>query len=157
MNTISTRNALDLGSPTGPFAPPRPRRTMLDMPAIAWQNAADRLTEWLVKHMVVHHDVYLSYDPPFTIRRHFCHEFNVHMIWLRPVSPQGMSKWFVISVNHQCDDPKQKALVNWQAAAGWYEELQHRGFRPLLLDNNGGDDIEIVVLLGKRRSSIANG
>jgi hypothetical protein len=120
---------------------------MIDMAAFAWRKAADRLTEWLVRHMVVHGDVYLSYEPPFTIRRHFRHDFNVHMIWLRPVSPQGMSKWFVITVNHPCDDAKQKALVNWQAASGWYEELRRRGFRPLLLDSNGGEDIEIVVLL----------
>jgi len=73
---------------------------MLDYPAFAWQTAADRLTEWLVRNMVVHADVYLSYQPPFTIRRHFCHDFNVHMIWLRPVSHQGMSMWFVIRVNH---------------------------------------------------------
>jgi len=120
---------------------------MLDYPAFAWQTAADRLTEWLVNNMVVHADVYLSYQPPFTIRRHFCHDFNVHMIWLRPVSREGMSTWFVIRVNHQCDDPKEKVRVNWQAAAGWYEDLQRRGFTPLLLDNNGGEDIEIIVLL----------
>ena len=71
---------------------------MLDYPAFAWQTAADQLTEWLVKQMVVHADVYLSYQAPFTIRRHFCHDFNVHMIWLRPVSPQGMSQVAVHSV-----------------------------------------------------------
>ena len=97
--------------------------------------------------MVVHRDVYLSYQAPFTIRRHFCHDFNVHMIWLRPVSPLGTSQWFVIRVNHQCDDPKEKTRVNWQAASGWYDELQRRGFKPLMLDNNGGEDIEIIVLL----------
>lgn len=120
---------------------------MIDVPAIAWATAADQLTEWLVRHMVVHGEVYRSYDPPFTIRRHFRHDFNVHMIWLRPVSPQGMAKWFVIRVNHQCDDPKQKAIANWEAASGWHEELRHRGFRPLLLDSNGGEDIELLVLL----------
>jgi hypothetical protein len=99
--------------------------------------------------MVIHPDVYLSYERPFTIRRHFCHEWAVHDIWLRPVSPKGMSKWFVISVNHPCDDAAQKAAVNWQAAAGWYEELQRRGFRPLLLDSNGGEDIELLVLLAE--------
>jgi len=122
---------------------------MLDYPAFAWQTAADRLTTWLVKQMVVHPDVYLSYQPPFTIRRHFCHDFNVHMIWLRSVSPFGMSQWIVIRVNHQCDDPKEKVRVNWQAASGWYKELQRRGFTPLMLDNNGGDDIEILVLLSE--------
>ena len=120
---------------------------MIDTPAIAWKAAADRLTEWTERRMVVHPEVYRSYDRPFTIRRHFCHDFNVHMIWLRPVSPAGMSQWFVIRVNHQCDDPKQKALVNWQAASGWYEKLQGQGFRPLMLDNNGGEDIELLVLL----------
>jgi hypothetical protein len=59
----------------------------------------------------------------------------------------GTSQWFVIRVNHQCDDPKEKVRVNWQAASGWYEELKRRGFRPLMLDNNGGEDIEIIVLL----------
>jgi hypothetical protein len=120
---------------------------MLDYPAFAWQTAVDRLTEWLVKQMVVHGDVYLSYEAPFTIRRHFRHDFNVHQIWLRPVSPFGMSQWFVIRVNHQCDDPKEKVRVNWQAASGWYEELQRRGCKPLLLDNNGSEDLEIIVLL----------
>lgn len=139
--------AFDAKATTGPFAPPRPCRSMLDYPAFAWQNAVDRLTEWLVKHMVVHCDVYLSYEAPFTIRRHFRHDFNVHMIWLRPVSPYGMSQWFVIRVNHQCDDPKEKVRVNWQAASGWYDELKRRGFTPLLLDSNGGEDIEIIVLL----------
>ena len=139
--------AFDPNATTGPFAPPRPFRSMLDYPAFAWQNAVDRLTEWLVQHMVVHGDVYLSYEPPFTIRRHFRHDFNVHQIWLRPVSYVGTSQWFVIRVNHQCDDPKEKVRVNWQAASGWYEELKRRGFRPLMLDNNGGEDIEIIVLL----------
>lgn len=120
---------------------------MLDYPAFAWQNAADRLTEWLVRNMVVHGEVYLSYNPPFTIRRHFCHDFNVHQIWLRPVSPQGMAKWFVIRVNHQGDNPKENARINWRAASGWYGELQRRGFRPLLLDSNGGEDLELLVLL----------
>ena len=139
--------AFDANATTGPFAPPRPYRSMLDYPAFAWQEATDRLTEWLVKQMVVHGDVYLSYEAPFTIRRHFRHDFNVHMIWLRPVSPFGMSQWFVIRVNHQCDDPKEKVRVNWQAASGWYDELQRRGFTPLMLDSNGGEDIEIIGLL----------
>ena len=139
--------AFDPNATTGPFAPPRPFRSMLDYPAFAWQNAVDRLTEWLVQHMVVHGDVYLSYEPPFTIRRHFRHDFNVHQIWLRPVSRVGTSQWFVIRVNHQCDDPKEKVRVNWQAASGWYEELQRRGYKPLMLDNNGGEDIEIIGLL----------
>ena len=141
--------AFDPNATTGPFASPRPFRSMLDYPAFAWQNAVDRLTEWLVKHMVVHGDVYLSYEPPFTIRRHFRHDLNVHQIWLRPVSYVGTSKWFVIRVNHQCDDPKEKVRVSWQAASGWYEELQRRRFKPLMLDNNGGEDIEIIVLLAK--------
>jgi len=118
---------------------------MLDMPAIAWQAAADRLTEWTVTRMVIHPEVYMSYDRPFTIRRHFCHEWHTHDISLRPVSPEGMSKWFVITVNHQCDDPTQKAVVTWEAASGWYDELQHRGLNPLLLDSNGGEDIEVLV------------
>jgi hypothetical protein len=122
---------------------------MLDMPAFAWRAAADRLTQWTVVRMVIHPEVYGSYERPFTIRRHFCHEWPVHDIWLRPVSPQGMSKWFVITVNHQCDDAAQKAVVNWQAAAGWYEELQRRGFTPLMLDSNGGEDIELLVLLAE--------
>ena len=147
MTAIITRNALDLGNPSGPFAPPRPRRTMLDMPAIAWQDAADRLTEWIVTWMVIHPEVYMSYDRPFTIRRHFCHEWDTHDIWLRPVSPKGMSKWFVITVNHQCNDPTRKAVVTWDAASGWCEELKSRGFNPLLLDSNGGEDIEVLVLL----------
>jgi hypothetical protein len=122
---------------------------MIDTPALAWQAAADRLTEWMVNRMVVHPDVYGSYDRPFTIRRHFCHEWQTHAIWLRPVSGEGMSKWFVITVNHQCDDAAQKAVVNWQAASGWYEELQRRGFNPLLLDSNSGEDIELLVLLSE--------
>ena len=53
----------------------------------------------------------------------------------------------MIRVNDQCDDPKEKVRVNWQAASGWNEELHHRGFQPLMLDNNGGEDIEIIGLL----------
>jgi hypothetical protein len=147
MTATTYSTAFDAKATTGPFAPPRPCRSMLDYPAFAWQAASDRLTEWVVARMVVHPEVYLSYQPPFTIRRHFCHDFNVHMIWLLPVSPQGMSQWFVIRVNHECDDPKEKVRVNWQAASGWYEELHRRGFTPLLLDNNGGKDIEIIGLL----------
>ena len=84
--------AFDPNATTGPFAPPRPFRSMLDYAGHRLAEAADRLTEWLVRHMVVHGEVYLSYEPPFTIRRHFRHDFNVHMIWLRPVSPQGMAQ-----------------------------------------------------------------
>ena len=145
----TTITAFDIESLTGPFAPPQPRRTMLELPAFAWEAAADRLTEWIDNRMVVHPEVYGSYDRPFTIRRHFCHEWDTHTIWLRPVSPRGMSKWFVITVKHQCDDARQKAIVNWQAASGWCEELQRRGFTPLLLDSNGGEDIELLVLLSE--------
>jgi hypothetical protein len=144
-----TQKAFDIESPTGPFAPPRPRRSMLDTPALAWQAAADRLTEWTVNRMVVHPEVYGSYDRPFTIRRRFRHEWQTIPVWLRPVSREGMSKWFVITVDHHCDDARQKAVVNWQAAAGWHEELQRRGFKPLLLDSNGGEDIELLVLLSE--------
>ena len=147
MTTTTYPKDFNTQSTTGPFAPPRPRRSMLDSPAFAWQAAADRLTEWIERRMVVHPGVYGSYDPPFTIRRHFRHEWQTHTIWLRPVSPQGTSEWFVIAVNHQCDDARQKAVVNWQAASGWYEELQRRGFTPLMLDSNGGEDIELLVLL----------
>lgn len=139
--------AFDPNVTTGPFAPPRRVRTMNDTPSVAWQAAADRVTDWIVKRMVVDPEVYASYTPPFTIRRHFRHEWQTHTIWLRPVSREGICKWFVITVDHRCDDARQKAFVNWQAAAGWYEELQCRGFQPLLLDSNGGEDIEILVLL----------
>jgi hypothetical protein len=144
---MTNPNTLDTGRLIGPFAAPRPVRTMLDTPAFAWLAAADRLTEWTKERLLIHFDVLRSYCNYEPIRRHYRCEWSNDPVWLHPVSKCKTAKWFVITIAHQCDDPTQQAVVNWQAAIGWYEDLQRLGFRPLLLDANGQEDLQVLVLL----------
>lgn len=133
---------------TGPFAAPRPVRSMIDLPGIAWQAAAEELTAWAVEHLVVHRDQFGSQEASVFVRRHFRRDWTSDVsVWLHPVSRHETAKWFLITINHQCDDAKQRAAINWQAASGWHEELQRRGFKPLLLDSDAGTDLQLLVLL----------
>jgi hypothetical protein len=119
------------------------------LPSFAWAPAADRLTEWTLQRLVVHYDLYGSYEPRVVLQRHYRCESANYSIWLHPVSRGKTSKWFLITVAHKCDDPAQKAITDWQAASGWYEELKRRGFCPRLLDSNAGEDLQVLVILTK--------
>ena len=131
-----------------------PSRSISDMPLMVWRDAAERLTEWVVKRLVVHYQGFGSQEASVFIRRHFRRDyFNQRPLWLHPVSRDNTSKWFLIEVKHRCDTPAERAAVNWQAATGWYEELKRRGFRPLLLDSDNGNSFELLVLLSEKISS----
>ena len=131
-----------------------PSRSIADMPIMVWRDAAEQLTEWVVKRLVVHYFDFGSQEPSVFIRRHFRRDFaSEGPLWLHPVSRDNTSKWFLIEVKHRGNDPAERAAVNWQAAIGWYEELQRRGFRPLLLDPGNGNSFELLVLLSEQVSS----
>jgi len=130
-----------------------------------WRNAAELLTKWTDDRLVNRSDVYRGYKLPnnrylgelITYTKPFLEEARefgsltrgiaeVHyrgddpggLIGLHAISIDNTSRWFVINVDQQDANGAILAEANAKAAFGWYEDLQLLGFKPLLLDANGG-------------------
>jgi hypothetical protein len=139
----------------------------------AWQQHAERLAHWTEERLVNRTDAYGSYLPlgsrkagksnnytaptnkdlrvPGALASHIIVDHYLgydqgSLIGLHAISPACTCKWFVIDIDQHGEDKTKLAEANFQAALGWYGELQRRGFHPLLLDSNGAGGFHLLVI-----------
>jgi hypothetical protein len=86
------------------------------------------------------------------LERHFGSLKRHHLIGLHSQSIDFFCKWIAVDIDlHDCDDRLREDVArrNYAAATGWWEELQIRGYDPLLLDSNGNGGYHLMVLFAE--------
>lgn len=141
-----------------------------------WRIRAHELAEWAWQRMVNRKDVWGQYTgkadsksgrsysaltlPQKKMRgrdmvslekleRHFGSLKQHHLIGLHSQSADETCRWCAVDIDlHDCDEGVREDLArrNYAAATGWWEELQLRGYDPLLLDSNGKGGYHLLTL-----------
>lgn len=141
-----------------------------------WRNRAHELAEWAWQRMVNRKDVWGQYTgkadsnsgrsysaltlPQKKMRgrdmvslekleRHFGSLKRHHLIGLHSQSADESCRWCAVDIDlHDCDERVREDLArrNYAAATGWWEDLQLRGYDPLLLDSNGRGGYHLLIL-----------
>jgi hypothetical protein len=155
-------------------------RSMLDLMGNAWQREAGRLALWTQERLVNRTDAYGSYLPigsrmpgknnnytapvgreqrvpgaltTTIIEDHYRGNDQGQLIGLHAISPACKCKWFLFDIDQHGENHEALAAANAKAAFGWHEELQRRGFHPLLLDSNGAGGFHVLVVLSEPAAS----
>jgi hypothetical protein len=77
--------------------------------------------------------------------RHFRAASTRDVIGLHTTTPDNLSRWGAVDIDHHGDQSPDPAK-NLAAALAWYDELTRLGFRPLLTDSNGRGGFHLRVL-----------
>ena len=86
------------------------------------------------------------------LTRHFGSLRRDHLIGLHAASPEEACLWVAIDIDlhdPEADDAEDAERRNFSAATGWWEELQQRGYDPLLFDSNGAGGYHLWLLFEK--------
>jgi hypothetical protein len=85
----------------------------------------------------------------YHLRNHFAGLRREHIVGLHSTSPENVSRWGGLDIDHH--GPKStSAEVNWAAALAWYDVLVRRGFEPLLTDSNGtGSGFHLLTIFAE--------
>lgn len=82
------------------------------------------------------------------LERHFRARGPRDVMGLHTTSPEQTSKWGSVEIDHHGEQGTPRELT-WKAARGWYAELRHAGYHPLLTDSNGDGGYHLDVIYNR--------
>ncbi len=142
-----------------------------------WQENAERLATWGLKHLVNRFDVWGQYTvksdalgksvsavtlPIASLRgkgdmvthdkltRHFKGRKPNDLIGLHVTSAEGTCRWFAVDLDvHEAQDSSYLADLNFQAMLDWHRKLREQMLDPVILDSNGMGSLHLLVVLNE--------
>lgn len=125
-----------------------------------WQKHADDLISWTQDRLVVRNDVYGGYYikkdgqvgrskkqilTPEIIANHYSLTNLESVIGLYTTSLDDTCKSLTIDFDRHDGEPGDLVDMNWRQATDIYQQLEERGFNPLLIDSNGTGGLHLRV------------
>jgi hypothetical protein len=142
-----------------------------------WEENAERLAAWGIRHLVNRFDVWGQYTmrsdalgksvsavtlPVADLRgkgdmvthdkltRHFKGRKPNDLIGLHCVSPESTCRWFAVDLDvHEKQDSSYLADLNFEAMQDWYRKLRDQNLDPCILDSNGMGSFHLLVVLNE--------
>jgi hypothetical protein len=132
--------------------------------APAWAAFALLLARWVWAHLINRKDAWGRYLPfaqrapdrkvgtvigkvtKATLARHFIGADVGDLVGLHTTSPDNLSRWIAIDIDHHGDADKEKHRANGKAALALYNRVRSLGFVPLLVSSNGLGGYHVIVL-----------
>ncbi len=140
-----------------------------------WEENAERLAAWGLKHLVNRFDVWGQYTlksdalgksvsavtlPIASLRgkgdmvthdkltRHFKGKKPNDLIGLHCVSAEATCRWFAVDLDvHEKQDSSYLADQNFRAMIDWHRKLRAQMLDPVILDSNGMGSFHLLVVL----------
>ncbi len=140
-----------------------------------WEENAERLATWGLKHLVNRFDVWGQYTlksdalgksvsavtlPVANLRgkgdmvthdkltRHFKGKKPNDLIGLHCVSEEETCRWFAVDLDvHEEQDSSYLADLNFRAMLDWHRKLRTQMLDPVILDSNGMGSFHLLVVL----------
>ncbi len=140
-----------------------------------WEENAERLATWGLKHLVNRFDVWGQYTlksdalgksvsavtlPVANLRgkgdmvthdkltRHFKGKKPNDLIGLHCVSEEETCRWFAVDLDvHEEQDSSYLADLNFRAMLDWHRKLRAQMLDPVILDSNGMGSFHLLVVL----------
>ncbi|NNE66753.1 MAG: hypothetical protein HKN33_09305, partial [Pyrinomonadaceae bacterium] len=145
-----------------------------------WEENAERLAAWGLKHLVNRFDVWGQYTtksdalgksvsavtlPIASLRgkgdmvthdkltRHFKGRKPNDLIGLHVTSAEATCRWFAVDLDvHEEQDSSYLADLNFQAMLDWHQKLRAQSLDPVILDSNGMGSFHLLVVLNEPHS-----
>ncbi len=142
-----------------------------------WEENAERLATWGLKHLVNRFDVWGQYTlksdalgksvsavtlPVANLRgkgdmvthdkltRHFKGKKPNDLIGLHCVSEEETCRWFAVDLDvHEEQDSSYLADLNFRAMLDWHRKLRTQMLDPVILDSNGMGSFHLLVVLNR--------
>jgi len=149
----------------------------LERIADEWNERANELAEWTMRHLVNRTDVWGRYvrrkvdethvtqvvTAPFrdergkvfldhdSLRKHFRTRQPSGQLGLHSASSDLTSRWLGVDIDlHERDEEwGVSPEANFAAARGWHQALVDRGLDPLLLDSNGAGGFHLLAVFAE--------
>ncbi|MDH3492267.1 MAG: hypothetical protein OEM82_01865 [Acidobacteriota bacterium] len=142
-----------------------------------WEENAERLATWGLKHLVNRFDVWGQYTlksdslgksvsavtlPIASLRgkgdmvthdkltRHFKGKKPNDLIGLHVTSAEATCRWFAVDLDvHEEQDSSYLADLNFRAMVDWHRKLRAQDLDPVILDSNGMGSFHLLVVLNE--------